>query len=151
MALNISGLLDAVATHASEIGQFDVVNRHETKRAPGQGITASIWVNNVNPIQTSGLATTTTRIEFMVRIYFSSTRQPYDDNDMLLTQALDALFAAYINNFTLGGLVRHVDVFGAYGQGLHARAGYINQDGHEFRVFSISLPVLVDDLWTQSP
>lgn len=151
MALNISGLLDAVVTHASEIGLFDTVGRHETKRAPGQGITASVWVNSVSPIQSSGLATTTARVEFMVRIYFSTTRQPYDDNDMLLTQALDALYAAYIDNFTLGGLVRHVDVFGAYGQGLSARAGFVNQDGHEFRVFSVVLPVVVDDLYPQVP
>jgi hypothetical protein len=151
VSLNITGILDAVVTHASEIGRFDVVNRFETKRAPGQGMTASIWVNSVNPIQSSGLATTTTRIEFTVRIYLNSLQQPYDDNDTLLTQTLDALFAAYIDNFTLGGLVRHVDIFGAYGQGLVSRAGYINQDGHEFRVMSITLPVLVDDLWDQVP
>lgn len=151
MALNITGILDAVVTHASEIGRFDVVNRHETKRAPGNGMTASIWVNNVQPIRTSGLSTTTTRIEFMVRIYSNSLSQPYDDIDTLLTQTLDALFAAYIADFTLGDLIRHVDVFGAYGQGLGARAGYINQDGKEFRVLSVTLPVLVDDLWDQSP
>jgi hypothetical protein len=151
VTLNISGILDAVVTHAAEIGRFDVVNRHETKRAPGQGMTASIWVNSVQPIRSSGLATTTTRIEFMVRVYLNSLQQPYDDNDMLLTQTLDALFAAYIDDFTLGDLIRHVDVFGAYGAGLSSRAGYINQDGHEFRVFSIVLPVVVDDLWTQAP
>jgi hypothetical protein len=151
MALNITNILDAVVSHALATGHFYTVNQHESKKSPSSGLSASVWVERITPIKTSGLANTSIRLELTVRIYSSTTGTPYDDIDPDLTRAMDDLLGAYVSDFELGGNVRHVDVFGAYGHPLDSRAGYLNLDGREFRVFSITLPLVCDDLWTQSP
>lgn len=151
MALDINGILDALASHALSTGFFSSVNEHESKQAPPEAITASIWVERISPVKTSGLANTSIRLQVEVRLYSGTLSEPYDDIDPNLTKALDALMRAYVNDFTLGGLIRHVDLFGAYGPALDARTGFINMDGKEFRVFSINVPLIVDDLWVQAP
>lgn len=151
MALDIQGILDVVASHASATGLFEAVNQHESKQSPGTNLTASIWVERITPVKTSGLANTSVRLELTVRIYSSTMTAPYDDIDPDLTVALDTLMRAYCGDFELDDHVRLIDIFGAHGPSLETRAGYLNLDGMEFRVFSIRLPLICDDLWAQSP
>lgn len=151
MALDIQGILDAVVSHAMSLGEFESVNQYESKQAPGSGLSAAVWVERVTPVKTSGLANTSIRLELTIRLYSSTSIQPYDDIDPNLTKALDRLMAAYTNDFELGGEVRHIDLFGAYGSPLETRSGYLNINGQEFRVFSVRLPLICDDLWPQSP
>lgn len=151
MALDIQGILDVIVSHALSTGYFETVNQYESKQSPENGISAAVWVNRVTPVRTSGLATTSIRLELTFRIYSSTYQQPYDDIDPNLTRALDTLMRAYCGDFEVGGQVRHIDIFGAYGQPLESRSGFMNLDGKEFRVFSINLPLLVDDLWDQAP
>lgn len=151
MALDIVALLNAMVSHAMGTGYFQQVNEHESKQAAFEGLSCEIWVEQIIPIKSSGLATTSIRIQFQVRIYSGTISEPYDDTDSGLVIALDTLMRDYIGDFTLGGLVRHVDVFGAHGNGVQARTGFVNHDGKEFRVFSINVPVVVDDLWDQAP
>lgn len=151
MAINIQGILDVIVSHALSTGYFEAVNSHETKQSPGNGITASVWIERVTPVKTSSLISTSVRLELTVRLYSSTYSDPYDDTDTNLMLALDSLMAAYCGDFEIGGNARHVDIFGAYGSPLESRSGWINQDGKEFRVFSIRLPLIVDDLWSQSP
>lgn len=150
MALDILGLLNAVESHASASGWFEQVNGHEPLSPPATGgLTCAVWVDALAPSRTSGLATSTARLTFNVRLYTSMTSLPLDAIDPNLLQATDALMRAYIGGFTLGGLVRHVDVFGAYGPALDARAGYIEHTGMTLRVMTITLPVIVSDLWDE--
>lgn len=151
MALNIQSILDVVVSHALSTGYFEAVNQYESKQSPGNGITGAVWVDRVTPIKTSGLANTSVRVELQFRLYSSTLIEPYDDIDPQLTTVLDTLMRAYCGDFELGSQVRHIDIFGAYGSPLESRSGYINLDGKEFRVFSIRLPLIVDDLWSQSP
>jgi hypothetical protein len=151
MALDIQGILNAVASHAMSLGEFESVNQYESKQAPGNGLSAAVWVDRVTPVKSSGLANSSIRLELSIRIYSSTATQPYDDIDPNLTKAMDRLLAAYMSDFELGGEVRHIDLFGAYGSPLESRSGYLNIDGMEFRVFSIRLPLIVDDLWPQTP
>lgn len=151
MALDIAGILNAMVSHAQNTGYFQQVNQHESKQSAFEGLTCEIWVEMVNPVKTSGLDTTSIRIQFEVRMYAGTMSEPYDDVDSNLVIAMDALMRAYTGDFTLGGIVRHIDIFGAYGQGIQARTGFINHDGKEFRVFSINVPMIVDDLWDQAP
>lgn len=151
MALNIQGILDVIVSHALSTGYFETVNQYESKQAPGNGITGAVWVDRVTPVKTSGLANTSVRVELNFRLYGKTLLEPHDDLDPNLITALDALMRAYCGDFEVGGQIRHIDIFGAYGSPLESRSGYINLDGSEFRVFSIRLPLIVDDLWTQSP
>jgi hypothetical protein len=148
--LAIGDILDKVASHAAAGGWFDTVNSYEQlENAPGRGLTAAVWVDDIAPIRGSGLDSTSVRLAFYVRIYTGIEGLPRDVIDPNMTAATDALLRAYIGDFTLGGLVRQVDVRGAYGPGLQARAGYINQGGAVSRVMTITLPLIVNDLWDE--
>jgi hypothetical protein len=150
MSLPIGAILDALVSHAGSLGRFERVNEHEPKNAPGSGLTCAIWVDRIEPIAASGLASTSVRLVFTLRLYAPLLSVSDDLIDPQLVAALDELFAAYTGAFTLGGLLRHIDVLGAYGTPLEASAGYLNAGGNEFRVFTINLPAIVNDLWEQA-
>lgn len=149
-ALDIRGILDAIQSHALASGWFDTVNGSEPLSPPGDGVTAAVWVQKIGPAPGgSGLDSTSIRLAFTVRLYAQITQEPAAAIDPNLMTALDELMAAYSADFTLGDLVREVDLLGAYGEGLGATAGYINQSGADYRVLDILLPVIVNDLWGQ--
>jgi hypothetical protein len=149
MALNIQGYIDATRSHALASGWFDAVNGHEPKSAPHNGITGAVWVDQIDPVKTSGLASTSVRLTLNVRIYTNMLTEPQDAIDPNVVGATDALMGAYSADFTLGGLARHVDLLGIHGVALAGRAGYLNQDNRLFRVMTITLPVIVNDVWDQ--
>lgn len=150
MSLDIRSILDAMASHAMASGLFDTVNRHEPKSKPGNGITAAIWPQTIRPTpRGSGLISTTSRIELTVRLYSPMLSEPQDDIDPALVGACDLLMAAYSGDFTLGGIIKEIDLLGEYGEPLSARAGYLNIDGKIFRIYDVTVPVIVNDLWTQ--
>lgn len=151
MALAINEILDVIVSHAQATGYFQTINEHESKQSQTNGLSAAVWIEKITPIRSSGLNSTSARLELEMRIYSSTYMDPYDDIDSNLALAVDALFTAYLGDFELGGTSRHIDIFGAHGQGLEVRVGYINADGKEFRVFQIRLPIIINDLWAQSP
>lgn len=152
MGINAKPILTAVRDHALASGLFDAVNGHEPKSAPGRGLTAAVWVDEIRPAPGgSGLARTSAVFDVNVRLYTSMLADPQDAIDPGLVDAVDTLMAAYSGGFTLGGLVRSVDLLGAASEGLRARAGYLEQDGHLYRVMTIFLPMVVDDAWEQLP
>jgi hypothetical protein len=131
-------------------GRFDAVNGHEPKNPPSTGgLTAAVWTDRVTPVRSSGLNSLSVLLVFNVRIYASAVSEPPDAIDPDMLAAVDDLCAAYTGDFELGGLVRHVDLLGINGTPLDVRAGYLRQDGIEFRVMTIALPVVVNDLWNE--
>jgi len=149
--VNIQGFFDAIETHALAAALFERVNTHEPKNAPGRGLSAAIWPDHIGPEPGgSGLVTTNVRIEFNIRIYSNMIAEPQDAIDPEILSAVDVLLNLYTGDFTLGGLIQAVDLLGKGGNPLQAQAGYINQDGQMMRVMTITLPVLVNDAWTQA-
>lgn len=150
MTLNTLAIRDSIIGHAQQLGVFERVVGHEPMAAPGPGITASVWADSIEPVaRRSGLAATSVRLTFNVRCYQSMQSQPEDDIDVLMLTAVDALLNAYSGDFDLSSTVAEVDLLGMYGVPLSARAGYLNQDNILFRVMVVTLPVIVNDLWTQ--
>lgn len=150
--MDISGLVSDVTSHAKKLGIFQSVNRHEPKAAPQNGLTCSVWANAIEPIPAvSGLNATSVYVEMSVRVYTSMVQLPYDDIDPKLMSAVDKLMAEYSKNFTLGGDVVAVDLLGSYGKRLAATAGYVEQDKKIYRIMTITLPLIVDHVWTQVP
>lgn len=144
-------LVDAAVSHAQSLGVFESVNAHEPKNAPGSGLRAAVWAQSVQPLQASGLSQTSGRVELSVRIYQNMLSEPQDAIDPAVLTAAAALMGAYSGDFELGVAgVRFVDLLGAYGTALSAQAGYLNQDGKLYRVLTITLPVIVNDLWDQA-
>lgn len=152
MAIDIESILDAVESHAQTLGIFDRVGMHEPKNAPGNGLSCWFWAQHIGPVPTgSGLAVTTGRLELMGRMASNMLQKPEDAIDPNMIRAVDALYSAYSGDFELGGNIRLVDLLGAYGTPLQARAGYLPMDGRTFRVYDVTLPLIVDDLWEQQP
>jgi hypothetical protein len=149
MAVDIDGILDALVSHAAATGYLDQVNQHEPTNRPGHGITAAVWIDHVRPVQSSGLDSTSVLMVFNLRLYTSTLQEPQDAIDPEMVRVIDALFTAYIGDFTLGGLVRGVDVRGIEGPPLDGQAGYLKQDEVLYRVFTITLPVVVNDAWDE--
>lgn len=151
MSLNTVAILDAIQSHAMALGLFERVNTHEPKNAPGNGITAAIWFQDVTPVRSGGLAQTSARVEYSVRLYTSMLAEPQDMIDPAMTGAVDVLMNAYSGDFELGNNVRNVDLLGQAGQPLSATAGYLNQDGKMLRIITVTLPLIVNDVWEQVP
>lgn len=151
MALDIDNLLDVVVSHALASGYFEKVNQHEPKNAPGSGLTAAVWVDDIRPaLSSSGLNSSSAVIVFNIRLYTSMLTEPQDSIDPGMVKALNSLFLAYAGDFELGGDARMVDLRGAEGRPLSAAAGYLNQDNKLYRVFTITLPVIVNDAWDEA-
>jgi len=147
--MDIRATTAAIRSHAMTIGQFERVLGHEPKSTPGKGLTLAMFADTIRPVPSSGLASTSVLMVFQERIYFPMLSKPEDDIDIRIMEAVDALMGEYIQNLTLGGLVRTVDLMGIHGVGLSARAGYVEQDKIVFRAMTITLPVIVNDAWAQ--
>lgn len=149
MSLESQALVDAIVSHAMSLGVFERVNSHEPKNAPGRGLNVAAWVQEIGPIRGSGLKKTSVRVIFNIRVYSNMLQEPQDAIDPNLMDAVDKLMAAYTGDFQLDGLIRNVDLLGAYSGGLSAQAGYIKQDNDLYRVIVISLPLILNDVWEQ--
>jgi hypothetical protein len=151
MALHIDDITDHIVSHAQTLGVFDYVNSHEPKNAPGNGLGFFTWVDTIKPIsEVSGLAAISALVTFNIRLTTNMTQEPQDSIDANLGNALSLVFEAYAGDFTFDGNVMNVDLLGAYSpDGLSVRAGYVDQDGKKYRVYVITLPIVVSDVWSQ--
>lgn len=150
MTLNSVDILTNVKDHATKLGTFERVIGHEPKVAPGQGLTASFWVESVVPVaRHSGLAATSAKLTMTARLYHTLQSEPQDDIDPALLAATDALLNAYNGDFTLNDEAAYIDILGAHGTPLSAQAGYLKQDDGMYRVFVVTIPIIISDCWTQ--
>jgi len=148
--MNVSAIFDAIVSHAMTTGLFERVNTHEPRNAPGNGLTCAVWAQSINPaLGGSGLASTSGLIGFVVQIYCSMNTEPLDSVDATVIAAVDALMTDYSGDFELGGNVRNIDLLGQYGKPLSMEAGYLEIDETLYRIMTIALPVVVNDLWNQ--
>jgi hypothetical protein len=143
-------IIEALASHALELGHFDAVNQHEPKSAPGNGLSCSIWVNSLGPAS-SGLVATSARLECSIRLYSNMLQEPQDMIDPNLMAAVWDLMVAYSGDLDLGITdIRSIDLLGAEGDPLRAEGGYIDVDRKMYRVMTISIGIVINDAFTQS-
>jgi hypothetical protein len=150
---DISPVVTRMVSHAATLGLFERINAHEPKNAPGSGMSLAIWGQDIVPQPlASGLQSTTVRVVMNARVYQNFLSKPEDTIDPRVYKATGALMDAYSGHFTLDGLVRNVDLLGMAGLiPLSGKAGYINQDGKIFRVMTITVPLIMNDQFDQSP
>lgn len=153
----VEQILSRSQDHALTLGYFETVNGHEPKRAPQTGgLTAAVWMDRLTPIPSSGLASTSVRVTIQGRIFTSMLSEPQDAIDPAMSRALFAWLAAVYGDLQLRGpaggapLARNVDVRGQHGVPLDAVAGYIEQDKKLFRVYTITIPYLVNDVFEEA-
>jgi hypothetical protein len=149
--LDPQAIFHAAETAAMTSGLFERVNGHEPKSPPGAGLTAAVWVDRLGPINArSGLATTTVRVLLNARIYTGMTTEPQDAIDPRMLGAAHHLAQAWSGDFDLGlGVDHEVDLLGAHGVALEVRAGYVQVGNILNRVYTITVPLLINDAWDQ--
>jgi hypothetical protein len=87
----------------------------------------------------------------MGRVLMPADTEPQDDVDTAITAAVDQLLSAYSSDFEFGGNVRNVDLLGASGVGLSAEFGYLNfTGGTTYRVATLTIPLIINDVWGQA-
>lgn len=143
-------IFDNVISDAQMSGYFEKVNGHEPKQAPITGMTAAIWADSIDPLPgASGLAWTAGRIVFICRIYQNMLSEPQDSIDPRVMKAVSNLMRRYQGDFDFNGSIRNVDVLGAFGSALRAQAGYVEIDTKLFRIVDITIPCVIDAIWSQ--
>lgn len=151
-----SALLFArVLDHARRSGKFTEVTPYEPKTAPVGQMSCAVWVADlVHARARSGLHSTSARLELTVRLMTPMIRDKDEaETEPRMLDAVDHLMRAYSGDFLLdrpgGEPLAEVDLLGSHGQPLRAVGGYFTQDQKPFRAFTITLPLICDDLWEQ--
>lgn len=153
--LDTGALNDALVSHAQRLGIFDSVNGHEPRRAPGTGLTYSLWIQTVRPFAPqSGLAASSAALIYNARIQLPipADTSSLDAMDPRLSDAACALIGAMTADFTLDGLaLPGIDLLGRTGAqfGLGGEAGYLDQDSTIFRVMVLTIPIVINDVFPQ--
>jgi hypothetical protein len=144
--------LDKIVSYALASGRFDAVNQHEPKNSPGNQVTAALWVQSIKPVgRGSGAASTSGVLMLNFRVYQNFRSQPFDAIDPTVTSAVSDIMGTLSGDFGLDGAggTRSIDLLGMYGAPMSAAAGYVEIDKSIFRVMTIQIPVIINDMWTQ--
>lgn len=157
MSLNVQALIDAVRDLALSTGLFTVINGHEPATPIPDGLDAAVWLQYVGPCRPiSGLTATAAAVTVWMRIYsksLSNTATPADLDaiDPAIGDATSQMISLLSGDFELGGLVFAVDLLGIDQVPLSAKAGNIDVSGTVYRIMDITIPLLIDAVWTQAP
>jgi len=152
VGLDVAALLNSLTSLALATGQFVSVSGHEPASPPAVGVTSAIWLASIGPAKkVSGLSETAGLVVFTLRIYNPPTTGDMDSIDPMVGNAAAQMIGVFSGDFTLGGSVFAVDLFGSNGQALAAKAGYLNQGGTLYRIMDITIPLVIDGVWTQVP
>lgn len=154
--LDAKAMQQALASHAAKLAQFDSqIGLHEPRVRPTSDLHAALWLNGITPIRASGLNTVSARVEWLFRMYTSGEQEPQDEIDAKVLTATDRFVSSLCGDFDLDdqltdGLVRMIDIFGGYGIGLNAAAGWARWSDGVSRVVTITIPVIVNDVWSEA-
>ena len=147
----VIALRDALVSHAQKLAIFERVSAHEPKSKPGNGVSCVIWAQEIRPLpQASGMGATSGYVVWHSRLMVNMLAEPQDGIETDLLTAATTLLGEYSGSFTLGGSVRNIDLLGMYGESLSMTAGYMDIDRVFFRVATVVLPMVINDLWSQS-
>lgn len=152
--MDSKAIMNKLQSLGQSTGLFDAVLTHEPKSAPNLDAppTLALFTGPITPSgEQSGLNAATLRWQVNGRIYRNGFSEPADDLDPDLVDAASLFLAALAGSFTLGGLIRCIDLFGMAGEPLKAEAGYLEADKKIFRCMELEIPLLVNDVWELAP
>lgn len=146
----VIALRDQLLTHAQTLGVFDQVTAHEPKNVPSARPSCVIWAQEIRPLpQASGLDASSGYVIWHARCQVAAWSEPLDVAETDLLTVATTLMSEYSGNFTLGGSVRAVDLLGMYGESLSMQAGYLSMGDTFYRIATVVLPMIVNDLYLQ--
>lgn len=152
MSVGALAILTAQLDHAKALGSFEVARIGEFKSMPPLGLTFSVWSQELGAAPSgSGLASTTAILHTTARVMISMTAKPEDSAEVRIVEAADAYMARLSADFTLGGLVRNIDLLGEMGERMRWQFGYILIDKLMLRIADLQIYTVLNDLWEQAP
>lgn len=154
-AVNVGDLQQKLMSLALATGEFLTISGHEPASPPQTGLTGGLWLSNIGPAKrVSGLPETAGRVEFTLRIYIPTSGSDPDQLDSIdpsIGTATALVIGALSGEFTLTGEVFQADLLGAHGVPLSGRAGWARIGEQLVRVMDITIPLILDAVWSQTP
>lgn len=151
--LDAASVLAALKTVFEATGCFDGVAMSQGVVGPSTGMSAQIWA--VPPFklvkERSGLADVSVLLTFNARMLTPIGTPPADDLDLTLLAAWSAVMNSLVGGFTLNGEVEQLDLLGSYSSGLESPPGYVEIAGTMYRCITMTLPLVLDSVWTEVP
>jgi hypothetical protein len=152
-----TAIVDVLTDHALRTGRFASFNGGEPEAPPAADLTGAAWVEYLGPVpQTSSLHATTGLLIMNVRLYRSLQSDPAGAIDPEVTSATYLLMGAYSANFSLniidddGRPAAWIDLLGQTRSRLEAQAGYLKQSDVTYRAMTLSVPIVLPNLWPQA-
>jgi hypothetical protein len=148
----LEAILNTLISFTKRLALFDSVQGHEPKSPPRNGLHAALWLQTMAPaVGQSSLDSTSIRIAWYLRIYQNFLSKPEDAIDPKVMRAMAAVMEALSGNFDLDlPGVRAIDLLGMSGPPMAAEAGYVPwQDGKIHRCMTLTIPIIVDDVFAQ--
>jgi hypothetical protein len=143
-------IFDEVINNVLQSGYFDIVNEHEPKRAPGYGLTASVWIKHISATKIgSGINYTNALVIFNLEVNTNMFEEPQNLIDRKMTKAISNLMRQYHDDFDFNGVIRNIDLLGESGSQLSCDMGYVTIDKKIFRAGVITIPCIVNNVWPQ--
>jgi hypothetical protein len=152
---HIAALYSAILDKARAAKLFPGgVTGAEPDNPPGQGPAVALILGPLTPLpRASGLAETSCRLEFTVRITLPRSKKTPEEVDRALLYASVVLINAFSGDFALtnvpDNLVRNIDLLGAYGPGVGMRPGWLDEGEVKYRVAEITLGIILNDTFAQ--
>jgi len=142
-----AALFTEVQSYAQALGIFQGTDTHDPWNAPGNRLYCSISLGVARPLPAaSGMNSVSGQVTLIVRVWSSALQKPLDDIDPEALAAACSLMGAFAGGFTLNESVRNIDLFA-----MSAQPAWVDFEGKPFRVIEIALPLVINDLWTETP
>lgn len=152
MTLDTRAVQKALVTHAKELGVFQDSQAHAPMSPPTASVTCYWWLLELRTIPgRSGLNTVSALVVFNAQLLTNMKQQPYDGIDEKLMHAGDKLINSLAGGFQLGGQVEQVDLLGAYSTGVTGAFAWTQIGDAYYRAMNVTVPLVLDDLWTEVP
>lgn len=139
---------DAIATKIMGTGRFLSLINHEWRSAPSDiGVVGALINNGMVPVTSSGLSSTSMRLELLLRILLNGQADPQDLIDVEQAGAADAVWSALLADTKLGGVagVRCIDVYGMDGEPMRTQVGWVDIGQTQYRLYDLYIPILIND------
>ena len=144
-AAQAQALFDALQSACQGTALFQAVDTHEPVSPPGARLYCSIVLDGLKAVLTSGLNQTSGQAAFLITIWSKAQQRPLDKIDPELLAAAATVMGVLSGEFTLAGTVRNIDLFAMSAEPLWA-----DFDGEQFRIMRITVPVVINDMFSQS-
>lgn len=143
---DIKAIYQALESHAVRLHAFQKVNMQEPTSSPGTGVYCSFTLGPFTPFAAgSGLNSTTVKFTMIAGIWSQAAKRGVDPVDPQVLAAMVALMGALSGDFTLGGLVRSIDLVNMTGQ-----PGWVEFDGSQCRAMQVQIPITINDVLAQA-